>query len=339
VRAHMAMLLGAILGGSLTAGANAQVVKPTNPPPAAGRLPAPAKISAAQQPDGTIRVVWTAVEGATRYVLTRSVPPTPASAVTRSNPSDTVYVDTDVKPGSYYYYVVKADNEDQVGGMNASAPPVKAESRVVVDTVKPPTDSVVAPSITLPAPRNVSVRMNVYPQLMLSWTPAEGTRGFIIERAEVTSAGPSAWQPLSGSVEDCGITSCGRSDYIGQLPQGIRIVYRITAVDTVKKARSEPALSNEMTTPVFKLLPPVKGLVLSLPIDGTGNFYPLDDRGVRPLNLSNTRWVSLNESAVMVNPDGKAQGRSPGTAYVVATGLTPDGAVQSVIYVITAYQR
>ncbi|HEU4681748.1 MAG TPA: hypothetical protein VFS51_08385, partial [Gemmatimonadales bacterium] len=49
---------------------------------------------------------WPAVEGAVKYQLTRSVPPVGEAVLSQPNPGDTVYLDSDVKAWSTYYYVV-----------------------------------------------------------------------------------------------------------------------------------------------------------------------------------------------------------------------------------------
>jgi hypothetical protein len=105
----------------------AQVIKPEG---TTERLPSPATITAVQQLDGNIRVTWSAVEGAVSYTLTRSVPPTPVAPVTLPNPSDTVYVDRDVRPGSTYYYLVAAVNEAGLPGLKVGSAPVAAGAPV-----------------------------------------------------------------------------------------------------------------------------------------------------------------------------------------------------------------
>ena len=109
MRIPSAVIVGLIVTAGPGLELGAQVTRPrTNP---GDRLPAPASVTAVQEADGRIRVVWKSVEGAFRYLLTRSVPPTPQARVDLPTPSDTEYVDSDVKPGDTYYYVVAAANE------------------------------------------------------------------------------------------------------------------------------------------------------------------------------------------------------------------------------------
>ena len=122
-------VLGALLIGASAARTSAQDIKPQT-----SRLPAPATVSASQRSDGRIRVVWSSVDGAIKYRLIRSVPPEPIAPVALPDPSDTQYVDSDVKAGRTYYYEVAALNEAGTVGLKRSAPPVTAAA-------SPPTDS------------------------------------------------------------------------------------------------------------------------------------------------------------------------------------------------------
>jgi hypothetical protein len=123
VQSYREALLIAGVGVCAAAPPAAQVDKPTSEPTA--RLPAPAKIVATQLPNG-IQVSWSAVDGAVKYSVTRSVPPAPSQAVVLPNPADTQYVDTDVRPGSTYYYLIGAINEAGTVGLKAGSAPVKA---------------------------------------------------------------------------------------------------------------------------------------------------------------------------------------------------------------------
>ena len=91
----------------VTSAAQDPVVKPGTTT-TLDRLPVPASVTARQLADGRIELRWNAVEGAARYEVWRSVPPGPQTVVMRPNPSDTTYIDSDIKVGSTYYYVVAA---------------------------------------------------------------------------------------------------------------------------------------------------------------------------------------------------------------------------------------
>ena len=121
-----ALVLSPLIGFALfttpLAALGAQVE--TSKPPAGRRtLPTPV---ARQLPDGRIEVQWPAVEGATKYQLSRSVPPVPEAMLSQPNPTDTVYLDSDVKAGSYYYYVVAAIDGNGQRGIKRGSVPVKA---------------------------------------------------------------------------------------------------------------------------------------------------------------------------------------------------------------------
>lgn len=90
------------------------------------RLPVPTSVTARQLADGRIELRWNAVEGAARYEVWRSVPPGAQTVVTRPNPSDTTYIDSDVKVGSTYYYMVAAVSANGAIGLKAGSQPVKA---------------------------------------------------------------------------------------------------------------------------------------------------------------------------------------------------------------------
>ena len=103
------------------------------------RLPAPATLNAAQQPDGRIRVVWNTVEGASKYTLTRSVPNVGQGVISRPNPGDTVYLDSDVTKGAYYYYVVNGVSSNGMAGLKIGTAPVLATISVTAAPDTSPT--------------------------------------------------------------------------------------------------------------------------------------------------------------------------------------------------------
>ena len=203
--------------------AGAQVIKPGG---STERLPAPATITAVQQPDGHIRVTWSAVEGAVSYTLARSVPPTPVAPVTLPNPSDTVYVDLDVKPGSTYYYLVVAVNEAGLGGLKRGSAPVVATAPAVAQPPNPPAG--------VRAVLNGSTAT-------VSWGFLQGM-SYRVTRVTVTGTSPGSSVPVNV------VYTGGLCDGLGAYPAGTRVIYRVTAVDS-KGMQSQPAMSNEITTP------------------------------------------------------------------------------------------
>jgi hypothetical protein len=114
-----------VLPVAATSAAQEPTIKPTPEPTATvARLPVPTGVTARQRDDGTIEVRWNAVQGAVRYDLWRSVPPGGQTLINRPDPAATTYIDTDVKVGSTYYYVVAAVNTNNISGLKAGAQPV-----------------------------------------------------------------------------------------------------------------------------------------------------------------------------------------------------------------------
>jgi hypothetical protein len=301
--------------------AGGQVIKPGG---STDRLPAPATITAVQQPDGHIRVTWSAVDGAVSYTLARSVPPTPIAPVTLPNPSDTVYVDLDVKPGSTYYYLVAAVNEAGLPGLKRGSPPVTATAPGVAQPPSPPSavKAVLSGSTAT-----------------VSWAFLQGMH-YPVQRGIVTSTGSGTWQPVN-DIRTC----CGFSDKLDAYPPGTRVTYRVTAVDS-KGMQSQPAMSNEITTPSVVAIdtatttPPatptttVRPAVVAEPstikvgdpllkVGGSSSFTNLQ--------LQKTHWLSLDESVATVDSKGQVRARAAGFTYIVALGTTPDGSVASMV--------
>jgi hypothetical protein len=300
--------------------AGAQVTKPGP----TDRLPAPATITAVQQPDGSIRVTWSAVEGAVSYTLARSVAPTPVAPVTLPNPSDTTYTDRDVKTGSTYYYLVAAVNEAGLPGLKRGSAPVTAAGPVVAQPPSPPSE--------VKAVLNGSTAT-------VSWRAVQDVR-YLVERATVTSTSPGTWLTVYGPG-----ACCGFSDNLAGFPPGTRVIYRVTAVDS-KGMRSQPAMSNEITTlsvtatdtatttPPATATTAVRPAVVAEPstmkvgdpllkLGGSSSFTNLQ--------LQSTHWLSLNESVATVDSKGQVRARAAGFTYIVAIGTTPDGSVASMV--------
>lgn len=332
MRAYATMLLAATLVLVFAPETGAQVTKPRNPP-SGGRLPPPARISASQLPDGNIRVVWSPVENATKYGLIRSVPPTPAAAVALPNPSDTVYIDSDVKPGSTYYYVVKADNEERVGGLNAATVPVTAVAPGAAlsgpgDTgTTAEADTTTKPDVT--APTNVLARAYPYMQATVSWDYRGAGVRFLLER--IVGDRKTGWEQIRQRTGLDLWSCCSATD--PHPPDQKTVRYRLTAVNnTPPYYRSSPAVSNTIFISKIKTEPPVlndldlvAGLDMRMPGDYTGN-----------PSLLNTRWVSLDSSVVTIPlGGGYVAARRQGYTHIIATGMTRNGAIQSWIWRVT----
>ena len=301
--------------------AGAQVIKPGG---STDRLPAPATITAVQQPDGHISVTWSAVEGAVSYTLARSVPPTPVAPVALQNPSDTVYVDLYVKPGSTYYYLVAAVNEAGLAGLKRGSAPVVAT----------------APAATQPPPPPSGVTAVLSGSTAtVSWAFLQGMH-YPVQRGIVTSTSPGTWQ-LVNDIRTC----CGLTDKLDVYPAGTRVIYRVTAVDS-KGMQSQPAMSNEITIPSVVAIdtapttPPatstttVRPAVVAEPSTikvGDPLLKAGGSSSFTNLQLQKTHWLSLDESVATVDSKGQVRARAAGFTYIVAIGTTPDGSVASLV--------
>ena len=205
--------------------ATPQVAKPTALPGGAeptARLPAPQKMTAQQRTDGRILVAWSPVEGAVQYRLTRSVPPGGILPVSLPDPSDTQYVDQDVRPGSTYYYAVAAVDQGGSVGLKIGSQPVTA------------TDLTPVPA----APTGVRAELRGS-TASISWNFVPGIR-YQIERASFSGANPSSWLPLPAPSTCCLLDKLGRRGR-GQsraIPgQGARLERRAIATLAVERDR------------------------------------------------------------------------------------------------------
>ena len=311
----------------------AQVDKPSSS--AGERLPAPSKITATLVQEGRfIRVEWSAVDGATRYTLTRSVPPVPAAQVTLPNSPDTVYIDRDIRPGSSYYYLISAVNEAGIAGLKVSAPPV----------------AVTEPDRVPMAPLSVRAEFREG-AILLSWAATGTGQRFRIQR--VTQTGTSTGGGLLPDAQCCSIR-----DQLGGVAAGTRIHYFVTAISPTQMS-SQAARSNELTVAPDAAVDTAGGQ--GLPGDSTQGETPADSAtpgGTRVLpavvpppatlkvgrslnlaripafanlQLQKPRWASLNESKATVDSRGKVLGVAPGYANIVVIGQTPDGSVASLV--------
>jgi hypothetical protein len=119
------VLVAAGLGVPALGAAQDPYIKPTTTT-TISRLPGPRTVVGAQLADGRIEVRWSKVAGAVHYDITRSVPNIGTNLV-KPGPTDTVFVDTDVKAGFYYYYVVQGIDELGTAGLKTGSNAVLAK--------------------------------------------------------------------------------------------------------------------------------------------------------------------------------------------------------------------
>jgi len=281
------------------------------------RLPAPRPVVARQLADGRIQVTWGSVPGAESYQISRSVPPTGIRILAPADPADTVYLDSDVKPGSTYYYSVATVGGDGGPGLKTAAAPVTAAG----------TPPVTAPALAAPA--QLTALPFPPPYVTLHWAYPTGDVEFIVERAVLTGTGTSAWQVRlrTGKLPCCFMYQVDRGD---DLPAWQRAVYRVTAVDPASPGRNSPPTMSPELTP--------GGVRTSYPIS-PNHFWLLPNSGlIRTLRVGqlggsgfastkpNRRIVSMDESIVSINTtDGLYRAKSPGVTYVFTLDLEPTG--------------
>ena len=311
-----------VIIGILAAGSgmelDAQVTRPrTNP---GDRLPAPAKITAVQEADGRIRVVWKSVDGAFRYLLIRSVPPTPQARVDLPTPSDTEYVDSDVKPGNTYYYVVAAADEAGAGGLRIGSQPVKA--------VASPTGADPAtPEGFIPAPTNVVAKPYPYKRPTISWKSSKPGLRFLLERQmRGGSRDKGPWGQVSGPYAGGLLPCCEIQDVKAPTAD---LVYRVTAVDSVSPhMKSTPAFSNQVRNADIQVSPPVRD---ALQIE-MGTWKRMPDSALRAARVEGAGWISTSPWHATVNAVGAVEAKRVGFTYIIATGTDRADWIRSVIW-------
>lgn len=312
------LLTAALFAAPFSLLCSQEVTKPRTTTTVA-RLPAPAKITAVQEPDGRIRVVWNAVEGAAKYVLARSVPNLTNGVVALPNPKDTQYVDSDVKKGYYYYYVVNAAPESGTGGLKKSAPPVVATISAGTSTATT-TDTAPTP-VTVAAPTNVVAKPYPYMEPTVTWQSSEARARFLVER-RVPQTDPNAgWKQVIEYNRLPGFWKCCVA-HDDSPPENQDLVYRVTAVDTVApNVKSPPALSNTIVNLKIYTDPPVLSDLTIRVGESKRLPWPLN----RPSDLENIQWVSLSPGIVsvdlalgIVTALARGQGYQ---GYIVASGI------------------
>jgi hypothetical protein len=308
-----------------------EVIKPrTSPPP---RNPAPDKITASQLSDGRILVVWSAVPDADRYALYRSAPNVGNGPLTLPNPKDTVYTDSDVQKGNTYYYLVNAVNLAGVPGLKRGTAPVVAtiSAGQAPDTVPPRA----ATPVVIKPPVKVTARSFPYDAATIDVDPGptrpDRTQGmrYLFERATRENGTQSPWEAYPSPNTPCCRLIWGQEKF----PNGTRVIYRVTAYDSASPPnRSDPAFANEITS-IKIAVARTDLLVANVRLRMTWDLSRHPD--FVDAKLTGTTWGSLNEVVASVDRQGVVTPHSLGFAYVVGTGVTPAGAVQSFIWHVT----
>lgn len=316
---YSAILLSALTLASAGPLSAQVITKPRSP---TDRLPKPAGVSSAQEPDGRIRVVWRAVDGAVRYKLIRSVPPAASTALTLPNPSDTQYVDGDVKPGSYYYYVISAVNEAGIEGL-------KAGTSLKATPVVAPADT--TPALApVPPPTNVAVKMYDYLQPKVSWqTSVPGSRVLIERREEVDGsvAANATWETaVQVGDKSWSCSTCSFLDGPRPLKGGSLSQYRVTIVEPAPSTRrSEPVTTNKVHVEFIPVAPTEIHQIWLVKGQSEQLFF-------RPSDVPGVQYVSLDSNTVSLPRPGVVMAKEFGMTYVTAVARLPDGKIKSWIW-------
>ncbi len=324
LKVSLLLLIAAL--GSAPLASGQEVTKPRSP---ADRLPKPPGVTAAQQRDGTILVVWPAMTGALGYKLVRSVPPTGATPLTLPAPSDTQYVDRDVKAGSTYYYVVSAVNGAGIEGLRAGTAPVTATLtpgataalREPEAETDPGTEGT-APT-TVAAPTGVVARPFPYKTPTVSWQSSVQGARFIVERLDpkvyTSEARKSVWQVVPGREADKAWLCCQMEDR-SPPPFGY-LRYRVTTIDPAMGRRSTPTETTVGNDRIKTATPELRAEGMKA---GETKQLVGGDRG--------HTWVSLDTTIVSFHTPGVVQAKSRGTTYVVWTRRNNRDELESLIW-------
>ena len=318
------------------------VVKPPSGTTTFERLPAPMP-TARQLPDGRIEVRWPAVEGAVRYDIRRSVPPAAQTVISRPNPAETTYVDSDVKAGSTYYYVVGAVDSAGTLGLRAGTPPVTATITpgTTTTTTSTPTTATGSPTETVDI--TVYVKGLNPPSLQLTFrsSPYAGHLERWIFRASATD--PTQLDPLSKTTTSLGdIPASGSSatDSFASATYQRWVKYQLVRQGLIGESYihvSAPLVipaattTTTSTTTTAAATSPEATIVTAPPatVGAGATFSVSSDAG------SGARWLSLNESIATVDQNGAVTGRAAGSTRVIAATTASDGSLKVVAIPVT----
>jgi hypothetical protein len=311
-RVSLLLLTAALGSAGLASGQDV-----TKPRSTTERLAKPTGVMAEQRRDGTILVTWEAVPGALTYRVTRSVPPAAATRLTLPAPSDTQYVDQDVKAGSTYYYLVSAVNGAGIEGLRVGTAPVTATLSSTSAPVaglrdpNPPSDtgSEDSAQTSVAPPTDVVAKPYPYRMPTVRWQSSVAGARFIVERLDpsvyVSEERKAAWAVVPGPQADRAWACCEMVDR-SPPPFGY-LKYRVTTIDPAGR-RSTPTqtmygLSN---TPIKLAAPELFAEAMKL---GETKQLAGGNRG--------HTWVSFDTTIVSFWTPGVIQGKSRGTTYVV----------------------
>jgi fibronectin type 3 domain-containing protein len=163
--------------GSAPSARSTQVAALTDPA-------APTGVTATAASVSEIDLTWSAVTGATSYVIQRS-PTSGGPYTTIGSATSPTFADTGLSPATPYYYVIQATN---ASGSSASS----AEASAVT---------------LLGVPTGVSASSVSPSEIDLAWNAVPGASGYVVQRSTMTG-GPytTVGSPTSASLADTGLT-------------------------------------------------------------------------------------------------------------------------------------
>lgn len=311
------------------------IIKPTtsiDPTIQVVRLPAPTSVSARQLPDGRIEVRWSAVAGAARYQVTRSVPPEPAQ-VLPVTPTEPIFVDAAIQVGRTYYYVIAAYNTDNSVGLKAGSAPVTAVIPLGGTSTAPTTTSVFSTT-------ELTAHFIPPNHVHLTWSPSSVFTGAVsnvtVQRVLRSTTGTQAFNvarvPLSAAAFDDSFDPRGAIEVYYRLladgqtsPVATSNVVRVTT-DTGTGSGTDPSAGGTSTTTTTTAAASVGSTTftvsapLSLKVGGVASAAGSGGAGAR--------WISMNETVATVDAAGSVTARAAGSTQVVSLAGGADGSLR-----------
>jgi hypothetical protein len=247
-------------------------------------------------------------------------------------------VDSDVKVGSTYYYLVSAVNEAGVEGLRAGTPPVTATK-----SADPTGVSGLSARIVQQEP----------PRVALSFAPMTGATGYRLRRemyypSRTDPGMPDFTTASTQQLADLAASMTSTEDSLSSSATRRWVRYVITAVGPGTQL-SSPLLAMPVSssttggttsggttggttggtaTTTTATLSPTGSTTLTVAVPATvaaGGTASLAAAGGTA-----ARWLSLNDSIATVDASGTVTGRAAGNTQIVALGSASDGSLRVV---------
>lgn len=302
------------------------ISKPTSGTTTVDRLPAPTPIVVKQLADGRIQVTWKRLIGAQSYAIWRSVPPAAVVALSE-RPTDTVYVDSDVKAGSWYYYNVAAVGEGGTIGMKGGG---SLQATISAGT----TTTTTSTSTRAPVPVTVEARGGL--TYLVSWNGTFSATGYEVRRLESRPSATDSTKP-DGSVlvTRFSVGSSRPWELRDSLPPHTAprvVAWEVTVVSPFNNDHARtpyvyvPARTATVTptTTVTSTATPTTVAPTAEVTLAVGASASLAERA----GVAGAQWLSLDPGVATVSADGAATGSAVGRASVVALVRQSDGSVR-----------